>query len=145
MPIRFFSEEIDFTVSSPRKLVRWIKASAKRERREVNDINFIFCQDKYLLRINRDYLKHKTFTDIITFDYSEGTLIQGDIFISWERVLENSSKYECFPEDELHRVMIHGILHLCGYKDKKASDITVMRKKEEAYLSLWKKMFHVKR
>jgi rRNA maturation RNase YbeY len=145
MPIRFFYEEVDFKVKYPTKVKQWITESAKKEKRQISEVNYIFCSDKYLLSLNQDYLKHNTLTDIITFDNSEGSLIAGEIYISIERVNENASKYASGLTDELHRVMIHGVLHLCGYKDKKPDDKTLMRKKEDAYLSLRKILFHVKR
>jgi len=96
------------------------------------------------LKLNREFLNHDTLTDIITFDESAGKLISGEIYISVERIKENSVKFRSSFNDELHRVMIHGILHSIGYRDKKPKEISVMRKKEEAYLSLWETMFHVK-
>ena len=142
MPIRFFNQEIDFKLKNPRKLKSWIDFSARLEKRNVVDINYIFCSDNYLLKLNQSFLGHNTFTDIITFDNSEGVeSLSGEIYISIERVRENSLKYESPFEEEINRVMIHGILHLCGYKDKKPSEVSLMRKKESIYLSLWKKSF----
>jgi probable rRNA maturation factor len=145
MPIRFFYEGVDFKISHPVKVKNWIKQSVDKERREVSQVNYIFCLDKFLLDLNKEYLNHNTLTDIITFDNSKGRLIDGEIYISIERVAENSLMYGTEITDELHRVMIHGILHLCGYRDKSASEKTLMRKKEDAYLSLHKRLFHVKR
>ena len=145
MPIRFFYEEVDFKLKHPTKVRQWITKSAKKEKRQISEVNYIFCSDKYLLSLNQDYLKHNTLTDIITFDNSEGSMIAGEIYISIERVGENAAKYDSGLTDELHRVMIHGILHLCGYKDKRPLEKTLMRKKEDAYLSLRKQLFHVKR
>lgn len=145
MAIRFFSEEINFKPKHPRKTIQWIKEAVKKERKEVGEISYVFCSDEYLLKMNVDYLNHNTLTDIITFDYSEGKQIAGDIYISIDRIQENSQKFNSGFDTELQRVMIHGILHLCGYKDKKESDRVLIRKKENAYLSLWKKMFHVER
>ncbi len=145
MPIRFFYEEVDFKITHPTKVRQWIIQSVRREKKELTDINYIFCTDEYLLRLNREYLNHKTLTDIITFDNSEGDSISGEIYISVKRVYENATNYDSEFMDELHRVMIHGVLHLCGYKDKKPSEKTLMRKKEDAYLSLRKILFHVKR
>jgi probable rRNA maturation factor len=145
MPVRFFYENTRFKIKNPRKTVQWIKQSAKREKRLPGKINFIFCPDSYLLNLNETYLGHETLTDVITFNYSKGKLISGEIYISIERVKENSRKFSCEFEEELKRVMIHGILHLSGYNDKFPSDVIQMRKKEDAYLSLHKKMFHVKR
>jgi len=144
MPIRFFYEETKFKIAFPRKTARWIIESAKREKKLVLDINYIFCSDKYLLGLNQEFLNHNTFTDIITFDNSKGRNLSGEIYISLERVKENSKKFGSPFQDELRRVMIHGVLHLAGYTDKKTREISMMRKKEEAYLSLWKTMFHVK-
>ena len=144
MPIRFFYEEVDFKIKSQRKITHWINESIKRERKKIGEINYIFCCDSYLLNLNRDFLGHNTLTDIITFDYSEGDSLAGDIYISIERVRENALKFDTEPLDELNRVMIHGVLHLSGYNDKLQSEKSIMRKKEDAYLSLRKKLFHVK-
>jgi rRNA maturation RNase YbeY len=144
MAVRFFYEGIHFKMKNPRNTNKWIKESAKKEKANISDVNFIFCSDKYLLALNRRFLRSNTLTDIITFDYSSEKLISGDIYISEERVVENSLKFNCAFEEELNRVIIHGILHLLGYEDKTPSDIIKMRKKEDAYLSLHKKMFHVK-
>jgi probable rRNA maturation factor len=144
MAVRFFYEETKFKIAYPRKTAEWIIESARREKKSVRDINYIFCSDSYLLRLNQGFLSHNTFTDIITFDYSEGKNVSGEIYISLERVRENALKFDALFKDEIRRVMIHGVLHLAGYKDKKPQDISTMRKKEEAYLSLWKTMFHVK-
>ena len=143
MPIRFFYEEVDFKIKSPLKTRRWIIESAIKEKKQITEVNYIFCSDEYLLDLNTKYLRHKTLTDIITFDSSDGPSISGEIYISIERVRENVTKFSSEFSDELHRVMIHGILHLCGYKDKSPSEKTLMRKKEDAYLSLQKRLFHV--
>ena len=135
--IRFFSEDISFKVDLPRKKTLWIKEVARREKKTIKEINYVFCSDKYLLQLNQGFLNHKTLTDIITFDNSEGKNgLEGEIYISIERVQENALKFNNEFEDELHRVMIHGVLHLIGYKDKKPSEKALMRKKEEACLSL---------
>lgn len=138
MPIRFFSEEIEFKIQNPKKVKAWLNQSANRERKEIIEINYIFCSDLYLLKLNQEYLNHNTLTDIITFDYSQGSKLSGEIYISIDRVMENSQKFDSGFVGELHRVIIHGVLHLCGYKDKTKSDKTLMRKKEDAYLSLQK-------
>ena len=135
--IRFFSESIAFKLKQPIKISSWIKLVAKKEKRTIKEINYIFCSDEYLLQLNQGFLNHKTLTDIITFDNSEGkNALEGEIYISIERVQENALKFNTNFEDELQRVMIHGILHLIGYKDKKYSEKALMRKKEEACLSL---------
>jgi probable rRNA maturation factor len=135
--VRFFSEKIRFTLPHPRKTASWIKQAIQNENKELINLNYIFCGDDYLYRINVQYLHHHTFTDIITFDHSEKrNHIEGDIYISIDRVRENSSSLKVDFDTELHRVIIHGALHLMGYRDKKPSEKTRMREKEDAYLSL---------
>jgi probable rRNA maturation factor len=134
--INFFQEETRFKLPHPIVTSRWIRSVAKSEKGKLAVINFIFCSDKYLKRVNLEYLAHDTFTDIITFDYSDSNGIQGDVFISIERVKENAQKFETNFDEELHRVMVHGILHLLGYSDKTKAAKSLMRKKEDAYLSL---------
>ncbi len=136
--INFLSEGIDFKPKNQNKLKTWIKGVLQSEGRELSYLVYIFCTDSYLLSINQEYLKHKTLTDIITFDYSESNQIDGEIYISIERVRENAIKFEKTFEEELHRVMIHGVLHILGLKDKSPAQKSTMRKKEEACLSLWK-------
>jgi probable rRNA maturation factor len=137
--INFFTEEIKFKLDHPTKTSRWIKETIKTEKSSLGQLNFIFCSDSYLLKINIDYLNHNTFTDIITFDNTEeDSLISGDIFISIDRVRENADKFKVDFDSELHRVMIHGVLHLIGYGDKDIRSKAKMRKKEDAYLSLRK-------
>jgi rRNA maturation RNase YbeY len=145
MPIRFFYEEIEFKLPYPLRLKQWISLSASRERRRVVQISYIFCTDPFLLRLNEDYLQHHTLTDIITFDESHGKELVGEIYISLDRIAENADKFQCDFQTELRRVMIHGVLHMCGYRDKRPNQKKLMRKKEDAYLSLWEKLFHVKR
>jgi rRNA maturation RNase YbeY len=135
--INFFSQDISFILPKSRKITSWIKMVVKSEGHTLEALNFIFCSDEHLLGINRQYLNHKTYTDIITFDTSEhDRKIEGDIFVSIERVKENALKLNIPFQDELHRVIIHGVLHLLGYSDKTVSQIKEMRKKEDAYLSL---------
>jgi len=140
MAVRFFSEEIKFKLAHPRKTSYWINEAIAKEKSEPGDLNFIFCSDSFLHSLNKEYLYHNTFTDIVTFDQRTDAdqPVSGDIYISIERVRENASKYDEPFDGELHRVIIHGVLHLLGYKDKKPSDKALMRKKEEAYLSLRK-------
>src|SRR5579872_1959241 len=123
MPIRFFYEGTDFKLENPRKTRRWIAESAQREGRSISDINYIFCSDKFLLGINQRFLSHNTLTDVITFDHSEGKSIGGEIYISLERVEENSSIFNSEFQDELRRVVIHGVLHLAGYNDKTPKEV----------------------
>jgi probable rRNA maturation factor len=135
--VNFFSEDIDFKLPHPRKTADWIKRVVKREKSTILGVNFIFCSDSYLLQANIQYLKHRTLTDIITFDYSASRkTIEGDVFISIERVVENASKFSNSFDDELHRVIIHGILHLLGHRDKTAKEKTLIRKQEDVCLSL---------
>ena len=134
--IRFFSEDIPYTLKQKSIVRSWIENSIKSENASPKEINFIFCSDQYLLEINKKYLNHTTYTDIVTFDNSEiAGVISGDIFISIERVRENSVKFGVIPENELQRVMIHGVLHLLGYSDKTKSGKAIMTEKENFYLS----------
>lgn len=136
--IQFFSEDISFKPLHPRKTKSWIKQTIAKEKKTPGDLNFIFCSDEYLLQINIQYLDHQTYTDIITFDNSEDPkVIEGDIFISVDRIRENAGKFSRPFEEELRRVVIHGVLHLIGYSDKGNEQKTVMRRKEDAYLSLY--------
>jgi rRNA maturation RNase YbeY len=118
----------------------WLNKVCKKEMHELLGLNFVFCSDSYLLQMNQQYLNHDNYTDVITFDNSnESELIEGDIFISIDRVNENAKRYNVDDNHELHRVMVHGVLHLCGYGDKSSEDKKIMKQKEEAYLSLLKK------
>lgn len=148
--VNFFYEDTNFKVSQPRKTIQWIKNVIKLEYGSLDCINYIFCSDNYLYNLNVTYLKHKTLTDIITFDLSEdSTAINGEIYISVDRVKDNSIKLRTHFAEELNRVIVHGILHLVGYRDKKPQEKRVMREKEDLYLSLRsnsaKSRFHVKR
>jgi probable rRNA maturation factor len=137
--IHFFSQNTRFKLKNPRKITSWIKRVVEEEGSSLQEINYVFCTDSYLLTLNQGFLKHNTLTDIITFDYSETrSSLEGEIYISIDRIKENAVKYGISFEDELGRVMIHGVLHLLGYKDKKPSEKALMRKKEEACLSLRK-------
>jgi probable rRNA maturation factor len=137
--VNFFSKSLPFKVPNPRKTSSWIKSAVLRERHQVGELNFIFCTDEELFAMNVEYLNHKTYTDIITFDTSDTPgVIEGDVYISIDRVRENAELFGKPFEDELRRVMIHGILHLLGLKDKSPAQKIVMRKKEDAYLSLYK-------
>jgi len=136
--VSFFSENIEFSIAYPQKTIRWIQQTVLAESHELSFLNFIFCDDAYLLSINEQYLQHDDFTDVITFSYSEQPcLVEGDIFISIDRIKENASAFQTSFNDELHRVMIHGVLHLLGYNDKSKSEQQIMRKKENSYLSLY--------
>jgi len=137
MPIRFFYEEIEFKLPNPVKIKKWLNLSAKKEKKAIRDISYIFCSDAFLLELNKKYLNHDTLTDIITFDESSEKTISGEIYISIDRVAENAYAYKCDFLIEVRRIMIHGVLHLCGYSDKRKSEKKRMRKKEDTYLSLW--------
>jgi len=135
--IHFFSENVHFVLKQKKKIRKWIDLTIKSESKITDEINYIFCNDAYLLSLNLKYLQHNTFTDIITFNNAEiPDIIQGDIFISIDRVKENAKQYGVSFVNELNRVIIHGILHLCGYMDKTDEEIKVMRQKEDYYLSL---------
>ncbi len=137
--INFHYEEIDFKVKQILKIKAWLKSVIKEEGFLLSEINYILCNDEYLHKINLDYLDHDTYTDIITFDNSEEEkLIEGDIFVSIDRVQENAKDFNSPFEQELKRVLVHGVLHLCGYFDKSVEDEKLMRMKEEYYLNLYK-------
>ena len=125
-----------FVLDQQEGIADWIHFVLEEENKELGELNYIFCDDEYLLEINVKELKHNTLTDIISFDYTIGTVVSGDIYISYERLRENASNLSVAFKDELHRVMIHGILHYCGYNDKEEEDKTMMRSKEDYYLSL---------
>ena len=133
-----FNSETSFTLKNQNKLVKWIGDVVSSEGFQVAEINYIFCDDSYLNKINQEFLNHDTFTDIISFDYTLGKEVGGDIFISIERVLENAEKFNEVFENELYRVMIHGILHFMGYKDKTKKEKTLMRTKEDEKIFILK-------
>ena len=132
--IDFFSET-PFNLQNSEELAGWISAIISNENFEEGEVSYIFCDDEYLHKLNLEFLEHDTLTDIISFDNSLGNQINGDIFISVERVKENANSFNASFENELHRVIIHGILHYCGYKDKTKKDADLMRSKEDAALS----------
>lgn len=135
--IHFFSEDIDFVPEHKMHIRTWLKAAAAAEGYSLGELNLIFCSDEYLLGINQEFLNHDTYTDIITFDHSEESgLIIGDIFVSVERVQDNAQTYQVSVTDELHRVIIHGLLHLVGYGDSSPADKAQMTAKENHYLAL---------
>ena len=135
--INFFTEDINYTLKQKAKIRLWIIATIKEEGYNLEELNFILCSDDYLLRINQDYLQHNDYTDVITFDNAEGfKMIMGDVFISVDRIKENAKQFKFNMETELCRVMIHGTLHLLGYKDKTKAAKTEMTAKEDYYLAL---------
>ena len=134
-----FNYETDFELENEEAFENWIIDIVDSEASAVGEINYVFCDDEYLHKINVEYLNHDTLTDIISFDYTVGNLIQGDIFISIERVKDNAADFKVDFKEELKRVMAHGVLHYCGYKDKSDDDAVLMRQKEEEKI----KLFHV--
>ena len=144
MAIRFSTQSGDFELKEPEKVKQWIAAVIQGRGKAVGNVNYLFCDDEYLLDVNQRYLNHDTFTDIITFDYVAGGLTSGDILISTERVGENAEKFGMPFEHELHRVVIHGVLHLLGQGDKSDAEAAEMRRQEEEALALWNDMFRVK-
>ena len=130
-----FNYETDFKLEHTEDLSTWISQTILEENLKEGEINYIFCSDDYLHQINIDFLEHDTLTDIISFDYSMGKELHGDIYISVDRVKENALDFKVTFNDEISRVMIHGVLHYCGYKDKSEEDKKAMRAKEDYYLS----------
>ena len=131
-----FNYETNFKLDSEDKLSTWITNTILSEKFKLDEINYVFCDDDYLHKLNVEFLDHDTLTDIISFDYSVGKIIQGDIFISVERVKDNAKDFGVSFSEELNRVIIHGILHYCGYKDKTDNEAKEMRNKENHYLAL---------
>lgn len=143
MAIRFSSQSGDFELAEPEKVRRWIVEVVQRRGMTVGNINYLFCDDEYLLGVNQQYLQHDTYTDIITFDYVAGTLVSGDILISVERVGENAQLFGVPFGQELRRVVVHGVLHLLGQGDKSDAEAAEMRRLEGEALELWDRLFHV--
>jgi rRNA maturation RNase YbeY len=138
MAIYFFSEEINFELEEKLIRKRWLKSIATKAGFTIKELNYVFCSDEYLYRMNLEYLNHDTYTDIITFDNSEKEFdIAGDIFVSIDRVGENAQTNNQKVETELNRVLVHGLLHLMGYKDKTKEESTLMRQKEEESINLY--------
>ena len=137
MAIYFSTENIDFDLKHKMKVKKWITEVIRKADGRVGDISYLFCDDAHLLGVNQTYLEHDTYTDIITFDYVEGNRISGDILISVERVAENAQTFGVEFEQELHRVIIHGILHLLGQGDKTDPEAAQMRRREDEALRLW--------
>lgn len=134
MEILFFSEQTQFSLENEENTGEWIEQTIAAEGKKASDLNIIFTSDEYLLDINKQYLNHDFYTDVVAFDYSDQNFVSGDVFISIDRVGENAKKYSQSFEQELYRVIIHGILHLCGYNDKTDEQKQAMRTKEDAYL-----------
>lgn len=135
--IHFFNEDLNYRIRNIRKIRTWIIAAIKHEGGELENINFILTSDAFLHQINVEYLAHDTYTDIITFEYNEpGNPILSDIYISVDRCRENAKSYKVSLKEEIHRILIHGVLHLLGYKDKSKTEKQLMTSKEDYYLSL---------
>jgi rRNA maturation RNase YbeY len=143
MSIRFASQDIDFELLEVEKVKNWISQVIQLRGKRVGNISYLFCDDEYLLGVNQQYLDHDTYTDIITFDYVAADLISGDIMISIDRVEENAAQFGVPFGQELHRVIIHGVLHLLGQGDKSDDEAAEMRRQEEESLALWNTMFPV--
>ncbi|GGA68553.1 endoribonuclease YbeY [Flavobacterium palustre] len=134
-----FNYENDFNLDNEEAIAAWLSAVIVSEKKNEGEINYIFCDDDYLHKINLEYLNHDTLTDIISFDYTVGNELNGDIFVSVERVQDNANDFNVSFEEELKRVLVHGVLHYCGYKDKGEEDERLMRLKEDEKIA----MFHV--
>lgn len=134
--ITFNNVDTTYVLKHKRIIRKWIEQTVKKEKRSTGNLSFNICTDEFLLQINRDHLNHDYYTDIITFDFCENKVVSGDIYISIDRVKENAKSQQNSSLNELHRVIIHGVLHLCGFKDKKPADARLMRQKEDYYLSL---------
>jgi probable rRNA maturation factor len=140
MAIHFFSEDVPFSLKEKQKRKKWLSEIASIQSYKIRDLNYIFCSDEYLHKINLEYLNHDDYTDIITFDNSENPSdIEGDIYISIERVNENAEKHQLDQDTELSRVISHGLFHLMGQKDKTKTDSKAMRSKEDFAISLFEK------
>lgn len=136
--VQFFYNEVSFSFFNRQALKKFIGGLFKKEGHPLQSLNYVFCSDEYLLQVNRDFLQHDDYTDIITFDLSEGqTGIMGEIYISIDRVRDNAKQQGTSFKEELHRVIFHGALHLCGYRDKKPAEIKAMRNAEDKYLALY--------
>lgn len=134
--IDFIFEQIDVFELNNNLIINWLSDVCVSEKKVCGPISIIFCSDDYLLEVNKEYLDHDYYTDIITFDYTINNEVSGDLFISIDRVKENSTTFDVTFQKELYRVLVHGVLHLCGYGDKSVSEEKIMRSKEDFYLSL---------
>ena len=133
--IHFFLEGTDYRILNKNLVRVWLSKAIYQENKRVGELNIILCSDDYLYEMNVDFLQHDAFTDIITFDYSDEDIVSGDLFISINRIKENAKKFSITIKEELHRVIIHGVLHLCGHGDKKTSEKEKMTSKENYYLA----------
>lgn len=135
--VEFFTEDVLMPSIDESSIISWLSDACVSEEHILNEVNVIFCSDDFLLTMNNEHLNHDYYTDIITFDYCIDNQIIGDLFISLDRVLDNANANNVLYINELHRVLIHGVLHLCGYKDKSETEASLMRSKENHYLSLY--------
>jgi probable rRNA maturation factor len=135
--ISFNTVDTNYTVRQKSVIRQWVELTIRKERKNLGSISFNLCTDEYLLSVNKEHLNHDYYTDIITFDFCEDNVVAGDIYVSIDRVKDNAKIENKTIPNELHRVLIHGVLHLCGYKDKKPGDARLMRQKEDFYLSLF--------
>ena len=135
--VKFHYADVRFSYNRKTELKNFVETLFKKEKKELVSLDYIFCSDEYLLQINQSHLNHDTYTDIITFDLSEGDGTIGEVYISIDRVKENAQKFNSSFSSELLRVVFHGALHLCGYKDKKKEDVVIMREKEEEYIEIF--------
>jgi rRNA maturation RNase YbeY len=140
LPIQFFAEDVDFELEHPDDVMAWLLEVITRESCQLQGISYVFCSDEYLYRLNVDFLQHDTYTDIITFPYSVPPAVEGEMYISIDRVKENAGSFGTEFGAELHRVMVHGVLHLCGYSDETDDEEMNMRQKENEYLALFASM-----
>ncbi|MCC8171481.1 MAG: rRNA maturation RNase YbeY [Parabacteroides sp.] len=136
MAIYYYAEEVTLPAIKKRQTSAWVKRVAAKYGKKTGDISYIFCSDQKILEVNREYLQHDYYTDIITFDYSEGDTISGDLFISLDTVKTNAEKFGALYDEELHRTIIHGILHLCGINDKGPGEREIMEKNENEALTM---------
>ncbi len=125
----------EFEIENSEDISSWLQDVIEEEDKELGELTYIFCDDEYLHKMNVEFLDHDTLTDVISFDYTEGVIVSGDVYISTERVAENATEFKVSFKDELHRVMVHGLLHYCGYKDKDDDEVVEMRAKENYYLN----------
>lgn len=139
--IFFHTQDIKLFLTNRKRVHHLISYLFRREKKQIQRIDYVFCSDDYLLELNRNFLKHNFYTDVITFDLSNSSLIIGEIYISVERVMSNAKFFKVSRKEEMLRVIIHGALHLCGYRDKKKEEAEIMNKKETEYLSLFQKEY----
>ena len=136
MSVTFHSEQTNYSISNTDQVIDWLTSVCSKEGKNLSELSYIFCSDEYLLNMNREFLQHDYYTDVITFDYCEGNDVSGDVFISSDRVLDNANSLGVSTKDEMLRVLVHGLLHLLGYQDKSEAEKTIMTEKEDYYLSL---------